>query len=228
MFTCTCSPIPTATALRSVGAASAACCTSTTTRSASPGELDVPAVFRVVRYICAAPTCERDVADPAGLPRALPVAGLADRRARRGPGAAAAGRPGAVPARSPASGGERASARRQSSSSCFSTTAAARCWRRSPKAPASTLTRRCLVDIHAHRAGTPPWRRLADLAALVDRLERGYVSCERGRCRVPVGRRDALVRSHRLWPKLPATQGPWTTRRNAQSRCGASVCSGRS
>lgn len=137
------------------------------------GELDLPLVIRVVRYICASPACKATWRIlPAFLPRHLWHRWRSVERATLAPVPAPSPSAKAVPKRTVTRWQERlASSARQLVlllAACYGTVleTIARC-------TGLDATRMELVDVHARQAEMPLGRRLGDLGALVHRLERG-------------------------------------------------------
>jgi len=141
------------------------------------GELDLPHVIRIIRYICAAPSCKATWRIlPALLARHLwrvwPTVERRMLRARPASDAEASAGGKRIPARTARRWrGRLVSAARQlvvllaSSGGVLLEAIAMRAGLAS--------TRFELVDVHTLVAKTPPRGRLADLAAIVHRLERG-------------------------------------------------------
>jgi hypothetical protein len=141
------------------------------------GELGLPPVIRIMRYICASPSCGATWRIlPAFLPRHLwHVWPTVERVTLPAPPAPPpAPPPGAkrIPARTVGRWqGRLASSARQLVlllAACFGTLLEV-----IAKRAGLESTRFELVDVHAQIAGPPPQRRLADLAAIVHRLARG-------------------------------------------------------
>ena len=137
------------------------------------GELDLPPVIGIIRYICANPTCKATWRIlPAFLPRHVWHRWQSVERTTLP--AAAPPTPSAKPI--PERTAERWRARLASSArqlvvllvACFGTLLKEVAKRTGPGA-----TRYELVDVHMQVAGTPPKRRLGDLGAIVHRLVRG-------------------------------------------------------
>lgn len=136
------------------------------------GELDLPPVIYIIRYICADPACAATWRVlPAFLARCLWRVWRTVERTTH-PTKPQTLDPAPVPGRTRRRWRARlASAARQLV--VLLATSGGVLLERIAACAGHACTRREFVDIHAQMATTTPQRRLADLAALIDRLERG-------------------------------------------------------